>query len=68
MHETIEELLEAVFSVRCVTVSTRPEAKNDCAGEGQQQFNRPTDLLARVQLQEKKTLVMSHKSLGAKTN
>jgi hypothetical protein len=24
-------------------VSTRPEAKNDCAGEAQQQFNRPID-------------------------
>jgi hypothetical protein len=24
-------------------VSRRPEARNDCAGEGQQQFNRPTD-------------------------
>jgi hypothetical protein len=24
-------------------ISTRPEAKNGCAGEGQQQFNRPTD-------------------------
>jgi hypothetical protein len=23
-------------------VSTRPEAKNNCAGEGRQQFNRPT--------------------------
>jgi hypothetical protein len=22
-------------------VSTRPEAKNDCAGEGQERFNRP---------------------------
>jgi hypothetical protein len=24
-------------------VPTRPETKNDCSGEGQQQFNRPTD-------------------------
>jgi hypothetical protein len=23
----------------------RPEAKNDCAGKGQQQFNRPTNQL-----------------------
>jgi hypothetical protein len=24
--------------------STRPKAKNDCAGKAQQQFNRPTDI------------------------
>jgi hypothetical protein len=24
--------------------SKRPEVKNDCAGDGQQQFNLPTDL------------------------
>jgi hypothetical protein len=24
-------------------LETRPEARNDCAGEGQQQFNRLTD-------------------------
>jgi hypothetical protein len=23
-------------------ITTRPEARNDCAGEGRQQFNRPT--------------------------
>jgi hypothetical protein len=24
-------------------ISMKPEAKNDCAGEDQQQFNRPTE-------------------------
>jgi hypothetical protein len=26
-------------------ISMRPEAKNDCAGEGQQQFNRQSELV-----------------------
>jgi hypothetical protein len=28
-----------------VSEKTRPKAKNDCAGEGQQQFHRPTGIL-----------------------
>jgi hypothetical protein len=29
----------------------RPEAKSDCAGEGQQQFNRPTSKQVSLELQ-----------------
>jgi hypothetical protein len=29
------------------STSDHPEARNDCAGEAQQQFNRPTDLVSQ---------------------
>jgi hypothetical protein len=53
MHATTEELLKGVFSVRSVPRLynedqllvmnlEETETKNDCAGESQQKFNRPT--------------------------
>jgi hypothetical protein len=51
-HANMEELFEAVFSVRSVSrlykeILMGPE--EPCAGEGQQKFNRPTRRAKLVQ-------------------
>jgi hypothetical protein len=44
----------------------RPEAKKDCAGEGQQQFNRWT-VKREVTIGETSEVVLSHHEAGRET-